>query len=210
MKKLMYHALIAGVAGVFASCGNSTPKADLKTDLDSLSYAIGFAQSEGLTGYLLNMGIDSTYMNEFVKGFNEGANAGDDKQKAAYYAGIQIGQQVANQMVKGINFEVFGEDSTRTISVKNLLAGFASGATRNESIMTFEQAAKLSETKMQKIRAEVMMEKYGDNKKEGEKFLAENAKKEGIKTLPSGVQYKVIKEGTGRKDKKIVTFIRYL
>ena len=45
MKKLMYHALIAGVAGVFASCGNSTPKADLKTDLDSLSYAIGFAQS---------------------------------------------------------------------------------------------------------------------------------------------------------------------
>ena len=199
MKKLMYHALIAGVAGVFASCGNSTPKADLKTDLDSLSYAIGFAQSEGLTGYLLNMGIDSTYMNEFVKGFNEGANAGDDKQKAAYYAGIQIGQQVANQMVKGINFEVFGEDSTRTISVKNLLAGFASGATRNESIMTFEQAAKLSETKMQKIRAEVMMEKYGDNKKEGEKFLAENAKKEGIKTLPSGVQYKVIKEGTGTK-----------
>ena len=38
---------------------------------------------------------------------------------------------------------------------------------------------------------------YAANKKAGEKFLAENAKKEGVKTLPSGIQYKVIKEGTG-------------
>ncbi len=36
------------------------------------------------------------------------------------------------------------------------------------------------------------------NKKEGEAFLAENKKKEGVKTLPSGLQYKVIKEGTGK------------
>ena len=42
-----------------------------------------------------------------------------------------------------------------------------------------------------------MMKQYGPNKEKGEKFLAENAKKEGVKTLPSGVQYKVIKEGTG-------------
>jgi FKBP-type peptidyl-prolyl cis-trans isomerase FklB len=42
------------------------------------------------------------------------------------------------------------------------------------------------------------MEKtYGPNKEEGEKFMAANAKKDGVKTLPSGVQYKVIKEGTG-------------
>jgi FKBP-type peptidyl-prolyl cis-trans isomerase FklB len=39
------------------------------------------------------------------------------------------------------------------------------------------------------------------NKKEGEAFLNENKKKEGIKTLPSGLQYKVIKEGTGKKPK---------
>jgi FKBP-type peptidyl-prolyl cis-trans isomerase FklB len=39
------------------------------------------------------------------------------------------------------------------------------------------------------------------NKKEGEAFLAENKKKEGVKTLPSGLQYKVIKEGTGKSPK---------
>ena len=44
----------------------------------------------------------------------------NDKKKAAYYAGIQIGQQISNQMVKGINHEVFGEDSTKSISLKNL------------------------------------------------------------------------------------------
>jgi FKBP-type peptidyl-prolyl cis-trans isomerase FklB len=38
-----------------------------------------------------------------------------------------------------------------------------------------------------------------DNKKKGEEFLAANAKKEGVKTLPSGLQYLVLKEGTGKK-----------
>ena len=42
-----------------------------------------------------------------------------------------------------------------------------------------------------------MEAKYGDNKKKGEEFMAANKSKEGIKTLPSGVQYKVIKEGNG-------------
>jgi FKBP-type peptidyl-prolyl cis-trans isomerase FklB len=43
------------------------------------------------------------------------------------------------------------------------------------------------------------------NKAEGEAFLAENKKKEGVKTLPSGLQYKVIKAGTGKKPKSTDT-----
>jgi FKBP-type peptidyl-prolyl cis-trans isomerase FklB len=50
---------------------------------------------------------------------------------------------------------------------------------------------------MRSIKAKQMEKTYGPNKEAGEKFLAENAKKEGVKTLPSGVQYKVIKEGNG-------------
>jgi FKBP-type peptidyl-prolyl cis-trans isomerase FklB len=47
-----------------------------------------------------------------------------------------------------------------------------------------------------------MIAKLGEkNKAEGEAFLAENKKKEGVKTLPSGLQYKVIKAGTGKKPK---------
>ena len=181
-----------------SSCGNSTPKANLKSDVDTMSYAIGMAQTQGLKEYLVGrLGVDTTYMKEFIKGLNEGANAGDDKKKAAYYAGIQIGQQISNIMMKNINREVFGNDSTKTISLKNFMAGFVSGVTGKNGLMTVEQAGQTAQTKMQQMKAEQMMKQYGPNKEKGEKFLAENAKKEGVKTLPSGVQYKVIKEGSG-------------
>ena len=189
---------MAIVAAGFTACGNGTPKASLKSDVDSMSYAIGMAQTQGLKEYLVNqLGVDSAYMGEFIKGLNEGANAGDNKKKAAYYAGIQIGQQISNQMMKGINHEVFGDDSTKTISMKNFMAGFISGTTGKNGLMTMEQAGTVAQTKMQEIKAREMEKTYGPNKEEGEKFLAANAKKDGVKTLPSGVQYKVLKEGTG-------------
>ncbi len=130
MKKLFFGALVACAAATFVGCGNSTPKADLKTDVDTMSYAMGMSQTQGLKEFLVErMGVDTAYMDDFIKGLNDGANAGDDKKKAAYYAGIQIGQQISNQMVKGINHEVFGEDSTKSISLKNFMAGFITGTT---------------------------------------------------------------------------------
>ena len=198
MKKLTFMAASAIAAMSIMSCGNSTPKANLKSDVDSMSYAIGMAQTQGLKEYLVGrMGVDTTYMREFIKGLNEGANAGDDKKKAAYYAGIQIGQQISNQMVMGINHEVFGDDSTKTISLKNFMAGFVSGVTGKNGIMTVQEAGMMAQAKMQQLKAKTMEAKYGDNKKKGEEFMAANKSKEGIKTLPSGVQYKVIKEGNG-------------
>jgi len=198
MKKVTIVAAMAIVAAGFTACGNGTPKANLKSDLDSMSYAIGMAQTQGLREYLVDrLGVDTAYMAEFIKGLNEGANAGDNKKKAAYYAGIQIGQQISNQMMKGINHEVFGDDSTKTISLKNFMAGFVSGTTGKQGLMTIEQAQTVAQTKMQEIKARELEKTYGGNKKEGEEFLAKNAKKDGVKTLESGVQYRVIKEGTG-------------
>ena len=194
----MFAAVAAVAAVMMYSCGNGTPKANLKTDVDTVSYALGVDQSQGLKEYLVgNMGIDTTYIDEFIKGLNEGANAGDNKKKAAYYAGIQIGQQISNQMVKSINFQLFGNDSTKTISLKNLMAGFVSGVTGKGALMTPDSARQVAQNMMRQIKAKSLMKEFGPNKEAGEKFLAENAKKEGIVTLPSGVQYKVLKEGTG-------------
>ena len=198
MKKLTIVAAMAIVAAGFTACGNGTPKANLKSDVDSMSYAIGMAQTQGLKEYLVDrLGVDTANIGEFIKGLNEGVNAGDNKKKAAYYAGIQIGQQISNQMVKGINHEVFGDDSTKSISLKNFMAGFVSGTLGKQGLMTIEQAQTIAQTKMQEIKAREMEKTYGSNREEGEKFLAANAKKEGVKTLESGVQYRVIKEGTG-------------
>ena len=196
MKKLMFVAAMAMSAAIFTGCGNSTPKANLKTDVDTLSYVFGMARTQGLKEYLSQTGVDTTYMADFIKGLNEGANSGDDKKKAAYYSGIQIGQQIANQWVSGMNRELFGDDSTKTISLKNLMAGFISGI-KNNGLMTVDSAQTVAQVMMQAIKAKELEKTYGGNKEAGEKFLAANAKKDGVKTLPSGVQYKVIKEGNG-------------
>ena len=198
MKKLSIVAAMAIVAAGFTACGNGAPKANLKSDVDSMAYAIGMAQTQGLKEYLVGrLEVDTTYMDEFIKGLNEGVNAGDNKKKNAYYAGVQIGQQIANGMIPNINREVYGNDSTKTIPMKNFMAGFISATLGKQGLMTMEQAQTVAQTKMQEIKARELEKTYGENKAEGEKFLAENAKKEGIKTLPSGVQYKVIKEGNG-------------
>ena len=198
MRKFTFAAIAAVAAATMFSCGNGTPKANLKSDVDTVSYAIGMAQTNGLKDYLVNrLDIDTAYMDEFIKGLNEGANAGDDKKKAAYYAGIQIGQQISNQMVKGINHDLFGSDSTQTISLKNFMAGFISGTTGKGGLMTVDSAQMVAQRLMQSIKAKNMEKEFGPNKVAGEKFLVENAKKEGVKTLAGGVQYKVIKEGNG-------------
>ena len=208
MKKFTFAAiaLIAALAASFSSCGNS-PKANLKNDIDTVSYTIGMSQTRGLKEYLVNQrGVDTTYMDAFIKGLNEGAKAGDDKKTAAYYAGIQIGQQISNQMVKGLNRELFGEDSTKTISMKNFLAGFIAGTTGKNQLMSMAQADSIADATVKTIKAREAEKQYGANKIAGEKFLAENAKKDGVKVLDSGVQYKVIKEGSGEipKDSSMV------
>ena len=182
MKKVSIFMAIAAAASL-ASCTAQAPKANLKTDIDSLSYSIGMAQTQGLKGYLTGrLDVDTAYMAEFIKGLNEGANK-TSKKDIAYMAGLQIGQQISNQMMKGINQELFAGDSTKTISKDNFMAGFIAGTLEKGGVMTMEAAQEYTRT--------------ADNKAAGEKFLAENKAKEGVKTTESGLQYKVITEGKG-------------
>ena len=196
MKKVSIFMAIAAAASL-ASCTAQAPKANLKTDIDSLSYSIGMAQTQGLKGYLTGrLDVDTAYMAEFIKGLNEGANK-TSKKDIAYMAGLQIGQQISNQMMKGINQELFAGDSTKTISKDNFLAGFIARTLEKGGVMTMEAAQEYTRTAMETIKAKAMEEKYADNKAAGEKFLAENKAKEGVKTTESGLQYKVITEGKG-------------
>ena len=144
MKKVTFIMALAAAAGL-ASCTAQSPKANLKTDVDSLSYAIGM-RTEGLDQYLAQQGIDSTQMTDFLKGFNEGASK-IDKKDVAYMAGLQIGQMVSKQWVEGFNQQIFGGDSTQTISRENLLAGFVAGVV-GKGIMTKEEAQTFMQTQM--------------------------------------------------------------
>ena len=198
MKKYFSLATVALAVAAMMSCNGNSPKASLKTDVDTLSYAIGMAQTQNLMDYLSRAkGVDTTYIAEFLQGVNDGANSADDKKKAAYLAGVEIGQQIANNRVTGLNYQLFGEDTTQTVSLNNILAGFVSGVLGKDGKMTVQEADSTANALFESIKAKAQEKQYGANKVAGEKFLAENAKKEGVQKLPCGVQYKVLKAGNG-------------
>lgn len=197
MKKISIICAVV-LAAVMTSCNQSAPNASFKSELDTLSYAIGMSQTQGLKDYLvMRMGVDTTYIDEFLKGFYESAKSGEDPKKTAYYAGLQIGQQVSQGMVKNINQMIFGEDSTQTINEKNLYAGFMAAVAGKFDFMTLDSANTYAQTKMDVVRNAAREKAYGENKKKGEEFMAQIAKKEGIKELGNGVYYEVLTEGTG-------------
>ena len=191
---------MAVAAVALTGCGNSAPKADMKSDVDSLSYAFGIEQSQAVDRFLDQMEVDSTDMDEFLKGVSTATEGTEDKKKKAYYIGVMVGVQL-NMMQQSFGNQIFEGDSTKTLSLKNLVAGFVAGSTNKDAKMTSEQARMFLQKKSQELQAKQAEKKFADNKKKSEDFMKANAKKEGVKTLGKGVQYKVIKEGTGAMPK---------
>ena len=195
MKKITLIAAVAAAAGM-ASCTAQAPKANLKSELDSLSYMKGVTMTQGLEQYAMGqLGVDSAHIADFVKGIVAGMAMSSDKDNA-YMAGVQIGQQVSNQMFQGISQQIFGNDSV-TLDKNNFLAGFIASVKSNYSEELMNEATAYANIHEEAIKTKAMEEKYADNKAAGEKFLEENKTKEGVQTTESGLQYKVIKEGKG-------------
>ena len=113
------------------------------------------------------------------------------KEKASYSIGMDIGTGLKKQPIE-IDPELLAK------GIKDAFSGKKPLMTEQEVRETLTGLQKELMAKQQE-QLKVQAEK---NKKEGEAFLAENKKKEGVVTLPSGLQYKVIKEGTGKKPKR--------
>jgi FKBP-type peptidyl-prolyl cis-trans isomerase FklB len=114
----------------------------------------------------------------------------DQKDKESYSLGYQFGQSLESQGVD-INLETFAS------GIRDAFGG-------KEPQMSQEEIRATLTSLQQRLiaaRQKEMKEKGAKNLEEGKKFLVENQKKEGIKTLPSGLQYKVLTEGTGKTPK---------
>ncbi len=111
------------------------------------------------------------------------AQKSEKMDSISYSLGVLIAQNFKQQGLE----EVQSKDVAEGIS--DVLAGNAK--------MDVEEANAIFSEHMQKIQ----MEKHSGNVEAGKKFLEENAKKDGVITLPSGLQYMVMKEGTGPKPK---------
>ena len=167
----------------------------LNNSSDSLSYAAGVALTNGLVSYLLQQKMDTTMMSDFVRGLREGIRSvGDPKQKA-YMVGLDIARQVNERMLPGISEEF--KDSPDSIISDLLCRGFIDAIEGDSTVFTYDAADKFFTEKraLDKIAKENKL--YGPNREAGEQFLKENAKKDSVIVLPSGLQYKVLVKGDG-------------
>ena len=196
MKKIMMMAAaVAMTAMTMVSCDNNG-SATLKDGVDSLAYDCGVFQSEGLKQYMtMQLGIDSAYIDDFIKGMKEGAMNEADPKKEAYLSGLAIGKDIQG-MAKNLTQQLYGDDSMKTVNVKTLLAGFEAGL-KNQDGRSAEEAYNDFNAKLKPVREAQLLKDFGDNKKAGEEYLAKNKKKEGVKVTKSGLQYKVLVEGDG-------------
>ena len=195
MKKSTVLMMFAAAAGL-ASCTAQGPKANMKSDIDSLSYMMGVSNTQGLKEYVMGrLGVDSAYMADFVKGLEQGVKETDAKEKA-YMAGMQIGQQISGDMFEAINNQLFNGDSLQSLNKENFLAGFIA-AVQEKSIVSADSASMYVRARAEVIKENSMKQKYADYIKKNEDFLAQNKSKEGVKVTPSGLQYKIITEGKG-------------
>ncbi|MBR4516728.1 MAG: FKBP-type peptidyl-prolyl cis-trans isomerase [Bacteroidaceae bacterium] len=204
MKKFILFALCASLS-LGASAAKKTAKKKKGKEpvevvdtvcVDTFSYYFGRANSNGLKMYLAQrMGIDTTYVADFLKGFEQTTLSEADKREKARLAGIEIRQQVEEQVYPGASKQV--NDSTdilnKTLFVKGFLDGF-SGTNTNIQMDSIQTLVKKQMEYYHKVNME---KKFGANRIEGEEFLKANAKKDSIKTTPSGLQYKVLTQGTG-------------
>jgi FKBP-type peptidyl-prolyl cis-trans isomerase FklB len=115
----------------------------------------------------------------------------DQKDKESYSLGYQFGESMKMQGVD-INLDVYAS------AIRDALGGKEPQLSSEEmrsTIMAIRQRVAAAQQKS--------LKEQGDkNLAEGKAFLAENGKKKEVKTLPSGLQYKVLSEGTGKTPKK--------
>lgn len=189
--------VLAAAAGL-ASCTAQSPKADLKNDTDSLSYAFGLTQTQGFKDYMTHqLRVDTAQIGDLIKGLVDGAAGKDAQSQVAYIEGLKIGKMIAESWVSGLTSDVYADDSTKSIDRDNLVAGFIAGVLNKDQKLTMEEAQMYVQEVMNAANEKKMEAQFGDNRIAGEKFLAENKTKEGVQVTPSGLQYKIIKKGKG-------------
>jgi FKBP-type peptidyl-prolyl cis-trans isomerase FklB len=114
------------------------------------------------------------------------------KDKQSYAIGINVGKGL-NQNLKQSGVDI--DPAILTRAIKDVLSGGKQSMTDQEA----QETLKALQAEMRTAQEEKSKQLAEANKKEGDEFLAANKAKEGVTTLPDGLQYKILQEGTGPK-----------
>ena len=209
MKKTIIIALALVAGASFCTVDAKKKKKDVKNEeatvlapvkltssADSVSYAAGMTLTNGLLPYLKQQhGIDSAGIAVFLKAFEETISAGETPEAKARVAGIEIANQVRSRMLPGISGEF--KDTPDSIEADLFYRGFADAVRQDTTHFRQEAAEAYFQQKQQADKKAKEEKLYGPNRRAGEEFLRENAKKDSVITTASGLQYKVLVKGDG-------------
>lgn len=211
MKKVIMLALLIAAGSAFNTASAQSKKKDkknkattecseacktapivLKSAADSLSYATGMTMSNGLDAYLeQQFGITKELMPDFIRGLKEGISKRKDANFAAHGVGIAVSRQIESRLLP--NMVSHFEELKSPIDTEILYSGIVAAMSKDSTTMSPTTAAKFFKEQEIAIR----QQREAENKAKNEAFMAENKAKEGVVTLPSGLQYRIIKKGTG-------------
>ena len=145
--------------------------------------------------------VNGPKLNEFIKGMKDAINLDEE---SAYAHGLSIGVQFSQQMLPQFNTMLYGEDSDTKANTDQLLAGLISTLKNDGLAISKVEANELVQSEFEKAQEQEMVrqeeglkEQYDTAIAEGDAYLAENAQREEVITLPSGLQYEVLTQGSG-------------
>ncbi len=158
---------------------------------DSASYAMGVLQAPSLMQYLQQReGVDSAYIGEALSALSANLTEEQTNRIIAFATGLKIAK-MNESMKSDLNRQLTGKADTTFLNLNLMNQALTDAGTGKAGMLTAEQAMALME-RQEKFVAEGM-------RLEGEKWLDENAQKEGVVTTASGLQYKVLTQGEGKK-----------
>ncbi len=208
MKKYLF--LLMVVLTVSATAATPKKKASKKKanvakvdtiDVKRFSYLMGRINTEGLKPYLVQQkGVDTTYMAQFIDGFNQDEMTAADKQAKARIAGMEIREDVMKRVLPNLSKQV--DESGCIMDRELFVKGFVEGLMGTPLDISKDSVISLIQKNMEYYTATAMEKKYGQNRIDGENFLKTNLKKDSVQHTASGLQYKVITMGTGDKPTK--------
>ena len=190
MKKIVIVAVMAIAVGLFSGCGNSNKKSDTGTqkDEDSLAYAMGIMESQQMKMALSQIGVDSAYIDEFIKGVKAGIKNSGDKKKDAYNKGLAIGISENMRFKQMVYPQLFANDSTKTLPMDKFMEGFRDGMKGKLTKMNPEKAQMVFQTAGTKIQQRYFEKAYGASKKANDAFMAKIARQPGVSETVSTIR----------------------
>ena len=169
----------------------------LVTPADSASYAAGYSATEGLTSYLVNqVGVDTAYMADFVGAFKEAMTMSADPKFTARAAGYQIAEMVSKRIYPRQQQEYNGVEAD-TLTAAHFNEGFVAALLGDTAVFKSQTAREYFFNKAEQNTAARNAAWDAENKA----WLLNNSQQPDVVTLPSGLQYEVLREGDGKKPK---------